>query len=139
MVVQKFFIYQHDEEDINKKKVVRAGMLLAGGLTEAIAIAESYITALARDSIPGSVFSWDVLPDEYFGSMFAVLTHPHIDPGDLKPDELAHTLELIKHQQVIHAIKFVRERTGAGLKEAKEFVDKTRDDLQFMKIEEPRK
>jgi hypothetical protein len=51
-----------------------------------------------------------------------------IDPLDADPD--AEVLDLLSRGRKIEAIKAYRERTGAGLKEAKDAVDRI-EKLQF--------
>ena len=49
-----------------------------------------------------------------------LLKHLGIDPNEGVDDEI---LELVKSGQKIAAIKLYREKTGAGLREAKDFVE----------------
>jgi len=48
---------------------------------------------------------------------------PPATGGELDPDDLAEVRALLGANQKIAAIKLVRERTGMGLKEAKDFVE----------------
>lgn len=39
-------------------------------------------------------------------------------------------IRLIRNNQMVPAIKFIRENTGMGLKEAKDYAERLRDDLK---------
>ena len=51
-----------------------------------------------------------------------ILRHLGIDPNQGLDEKI---MELVKAGQKIQAIKLYREQTGAGLKEAKDYVEKT--------------
>lgn len=46
------------------------------------------------------------------------------------------TIALIKAGSILHAVKWVKESTGTGLKEAKDFVDNLREQLKSENFDE---
>ena len=70
-----------------------------------------------------SVKQADNRPRERFRTPVVPVTLERVSPEDIPDDLRAELLHLLKRRSKIHAIKLVRDHTGLGLKEAKDYID----------------
>ena len=69
----------------------------------------------------------DIRPRERFRTPVVPVTLDRISKEDIPDDLRAELMHLLQRRSKIPAIKLVREHTGLGLKEAKDYIDALSD------------